>query len=131
ALMAEKGITGPLEALDHPFGLHPVFDPARGLDGLWAPPGKPLEIMSTDMKDYPCFGTSQTVITAAIAMHAKVKDRLDEIEQIELTLSDVPKIHEQLGEVQRNLPETREAADHSYTFLPVVVLCDGTMSVRQ
>jgi 2-methylcitrate dehydratase len=131
ALMAEKGITGPLEALDHPFGLHPVFDPARGLERLWAAPGKPLSIMCTDMKDFPCFGTSQTVIASAIAMHGKLKGRFDQIEAIELTLSDVPKIHEQLGETQRNLPDTREAADHSYTFLPVVVMVDGEMSVRQ
>ena len=131
ALMAEKGITGPREALDHQFGLHPVFDPKRGLDRLWAPPAKPLGIMSTDMKDYPCFGTSQTVITAAIDMHAKVKGRIDQIEEIELTLSDVPKIHEQLSETKRNLPDTREAADHSYTFLPAVVITDGEMSVRQ
>jgi 2-methylcitrate dehydratase len=131
ALMAAKGITGPREALDHQYGLHAVFDPARGLDRLWAPPSKPLGIMSTDMKDYPCFGTSQTVITAAIDMHKKVEGRIDQIERIELTLSDVPKIHEQLGETGRMLPDSHEAADHSYTFLPAVVIMDGEMSVRQ
>ena len=131
ALLAAKGLTGPREALDHKDGLYLLFDPARDLETLWAPPGQPLDIMSAHMKSYPSIGTSQTMATAALAFRPQLIDRLDEIERIEVTMADVPAVRHQQADRMRSNPQTREAADHSFTFLPCVTLVDGELTVRQ
>ena len=131
ALLAAKGITGPKEALDHEDGLHQVFAPDRGLARLWAPPAQPLEIMSAHMKSYPSIGTSQTMVTAALEMRKKLGGKLDRIESLEVVMSDVPAIRKQQADKSRSNPRTREAADHSFSFLPCVTLVDGELTVRQ
>jgi 2-methylcitrate dehydratase len=131
ALLAAKGLTGPREALDHKDGLHLLFDPARDLETLWAPPGQPLDIMSAHMKSYPSIGTSQTMATAALSFRPQLIDRLDDIERIEVTMADVPAVRHQQADRMRSHPETREAADHSFTFLPCVTLVDGELTIRQ
>ena len=79
ALLAEKGVTGPLQALDHEDGLHQVFHPDLGLHHLWAPVEEPAEILSSHVKSYPSIGTVQTAVTAALRMHDKLRRRLDDI----------------------------------------------------
>jgi 2-methylcitrate dehydratase len=131
ALLAAKGLTGPREALDHPDGLHLLFDPKRGLEALWAAPNQPLDIMSAHMKSYPSIGTSQTMVTAALAIQPELKNQLDAIEKIEVAMADVPSIRLQQADLMRSHPETREAADHSFTFLPCVTFVDGELTDRQ
>ncbi len=131
ALLAAKGLTGPREALEHADGLHLLFDPKRGLDALWAAPSRPLDIMSAHMKSYPSIGTSQTMVTAALAIQPELKNQLDAIEKIEVAMADVPSIRLQQADRRRSQPETREAADHSFTFLPCVTFVDGELTDRQ
>ncbi len=131
ALLAAKGVTGPREALEHEDGLHQVFDPKRDLARLWAKPAQPLEILSSHMKSYPSIGTSQTMATAALDLRARLGDRLDAVERIDVTMADVPAIRKQQADRKRSDPRTREAADHSFTFLPCVTLVDGELTTRQ
>lgn len=131
ALLASRGVTGPLEALDHRGGLYQVFDPALGLEQLWAPVEAPLYIMTSAIKPYACIGTAQTTIFAALELHEQVRDRIDSIAKIVVTMADLPMIRKQQGEIERRFPHTREAADHSFTFLPAVALVDGAMTDAQ
>jgi 2-methylcitrate dehydratase len=131
ALLAAKGVTGPREALEHNDGLHQVFDPERDLTRLWAKPAQPLEILSAHMKSYPSIGTSQTMVTAALDLRAKLAGRLGAVERIDVTMADVPAIRKQQADRKRSDPRTREAADHSFTFLPCVTLVDGELTTRQ
>jgi 2-methylcitrate dehydratase len=131
ALLAEKGVTGPLQILDHEDGLHQVFNPKRGLDQVWATITAPPEIMSAHMKSYPSIGTSQTAVTAALAAYPKLKGRIDEIAQIDVVMADLPAVRRQQGDKARSQPRSREAADHSFAFLVVVTLLDGKLTTKQ
>ena len=130
-MMAARGLTGPLEVLDHKGGLHQVFDPSLDLTTLWAPVTGLPQILLANVKTYPCIGTAQTEIKAAIDAHPKVKNRLSKISKIIVTMADVPMIKNQQGEESRKYPTTREEADHSFTFLPAIVLADGELGDQQ
>ncbi|WP_159588225.1 MmgE/PrpD family protein [Chelativorans xinjiangense] len=131
ALLAERGVTGPLEVLDHRGGLHQVFEPSLGLERLWGPIEQPPFIMTSNIKPYACIGTAQTVIKAALDLHPRVSSRIDAISRIEVIMADLPMIRKQQGEIERRFPKTREAADHSFTFLPAVAMVEGAMTDRQ
>jgi 2-methylcitrate dehydratase len=131
ALLAAKGMTGPLQILDHEWGVQALFDPSRGLASLWAPIEEPLMIMTSHVKTFACIGTAQCAIVAALDAHAKLNGRVDQIEAIDVTMADLPIVRKQQAEVPRLTPATRETADHSFTFLPAVVLMDGELTPRQ
>jgi 2-methylcitrate dehydratase len=131
ALLASKGMTGPKQILDHKWGLTTVFDPALGIQDLWAPISGTLYIMDSHVKTYACIGTAQSEIVAALEAHEKVKGRIEQIEAIGVTMADLPIIRKQQAEVHRLTPSTRETADHSFTFLPAVILIDGTLTKKQ
>src|SRR5262249_28316316 len=131
ALLAAKGLTGPLEALDHAGGIPAIFDPELGFERLWGPLSSPPIIMTANVKSFPCIGTAQTLIVAALEAHKKLGGRLAEIERIDVVMADVPMVKNQQAERTRRYPETHEEADHSFTFLPCVALCDGELTLKQ
>jgi 2-methylcitrate dehydratase len=131
ALLAGLGVTGPLEVLDHRGGLHQVYDPELGFENLWAPVTLPHFVMTSCIKPYACIGTAQTTIAAALALYPKVKNRIDRIARIQIIMADLPMIRKQQGEIYRQFPKTREAADHSFTFLPAVAMAEGAMTDEQ
>lgn len=132
AMLAAKGVTGPLEILDdRKAGLYQVFDPERGLERLWRPIAPAPVILDSHMKSYPSIGTSQTAIAAAIEARARLAGRFDAIESIEVTMADVPAVRRQQGDQARRYPKSREAADHSFAFLVAIALLDGELTHRQ
>jgi 2-methylcitrate dehydratase len=130
AMLAALGMTGPMQVLDHKWGLQTVYDPGKGFDGLWAPVDD-LFILRSHVKTYACIGTAQAQVTAALEAYPKVKGRTDQIEAIDVVMADLPIIRKQQAEGPRLTPSTRETADHSFTFLPAVVLMDGELTPRQ
>ncbi len=130
ALLAAKGVTGPSQVLDHKWGLNEVFDPALGLDGLWAPITESLFILDSHVKTFACIGTAQAEIVAAMDAHKKLAGRVSEIEAIDVVMADLPIIRKQQAEVPRLRPKTRETADHSFPFLAAVVLIDGELTPK-
>lgn len=131
AMLAERGVTGPVEALDHKDGLRLVFDPELGLSQLWDPIPSPPEIMGSHMKSYPSIGTSQTAVTAVLRMHDRLRGRLGEITSIQITMADVPIVRHQQADQGRTNPRSREAADHSFAFCTVIALIDGRLTTHQ
>jgi 2-methylcitrate dehydratase len=119
ALLASHGLTGPPEVLDHPGGMGAVFDKALGIEQLWAPPPAVPQIMAANVKTYACIGTAQTLAAAALDMHGRLKAPLGEIAAIDVVMADLPMIRNQQGEANRQMPQTREDADHSFTYIPV------------
>ena len=126
-MLAELGVTGPLEVLDHRGGLHQVFDPGLGLrDAVGAGRGRALHHDLGDQAlrlhrhgaDHGGRGAGRCIRGCATGSTAS-RDRV--------VMADLPMIRKQQGEVHRRYPETREAADHSFTFLPAVVLMDGEL----
>lgn len=132
ALLAAKGVTGPMEILDNrKTGLFQVFDPDRGLDRLWQPVADVPMIMATNLKSYPSIGTSQTAIAAALDARAQIHGHIEDIEAIEVTMADVPVVRHQQADGARAAPKSREAADHSFAFLVAIALQDGELTHRQ
>jgi len=132
ALLAAKGVTGPLEILDsHDVGLQDFLDRSGPMDSLWAPaPARP-EILDAHVKSYPCIGTAQTTVQAALDAGRRLNGRIGEIERIEVFMADLPFVRDQQADGDRRFPRSREAADHSFTFLPAVALVDGELTIRQ
>ena len=87
--------------------------------------------MTSNIKPYACIGTAQTTVAAALDLHPLVKDRIGQISKIEVVMADLPMIRKQQGELHRRYPKTREAADHSFTFLPAVAMIEGAMTDEQ
>jgi 2-methylcitrate dehydratase len=131
ALLASKGLTGPPEVLDHPGGMRSVFDPALRLDGLWAAAPAHPKIMFSNAKTFPCIGTAQSLVGAALEAYRQLDAPLDEIEAIDVVMADLPMVRNQQAEANRATPTTREDADHSFTYIPVAVLRDGELTERQ
>lgn len=132
ALLAAKGVTGPLEILDHrKAGIFQVFDPDLGLEQLWQDIPAVPQILNAHVKSYPSIGTSQTLVKAALDMHVKLKGRASAIESIEVTMSDVPAVRRQQTDRSRLYPKSREAADHSFAYIVAVTLLDGELTHHQ
>jgi 2-methylcitrate dehydratase len=131
ALLAARDLTGPMEVLDHEGGLRQLFDPALGFEQLWAAPPAVLQIMSANIKTFPCIGTAQALVAAALALAPKLQGRRDRIRCVEATMAHLPMIVNQQAELTRRQPRTREDADHSFTFLTAVALVDGALGEHQ
>src|SRR5882757_9177623 len=131
ALLAARGLTGPMDVLDHEGGLRQVFDPELGFEQLWAPPPATLQIMSANLKTFPCIGTAQALVAAALPLASKLQGRHNQIRRIEAIMAHLPMIANQQAEATRRTPRTREDADHSFTFLTAVALVDGALTEHQ
>jgi 2-methylcitrate dehydratase len=131
ALLAARGLTGPMEVLDHAGGLRQLFDPELGLAQLWAAAPATPQILGSTIKTFPCIGTAQTLVAAALALAPQLQGRHDRIRRIEAIMAQVPMIVNQQAEMTRQQPRTREDADHSFTFLTAVALVDGALTERQ
>jgi 2-methylcitrate dehydratase len=132
ALLAERGVTGPLEILDdREVGLQAFLDHAGVMESLWVPPSTRLEILDAHMKSFPCIGTAQTAVQAALALHRRLDGQTEAIERIEVYMADLPFVRDQQEDIDRRFPKSREAADHSFSFLPAVALVDGELTLKQ
>jgi 2-methylcitrate dehydratase len=120
-----------MEVLDHEGGLRQLFDPELDFEQLWAPPPATLQIMSANLKTFPCIGTAQALVAAALPLASKLQGRHNQIRRIEAIMADLPMIVNQQAEATRRDPRTREDADHSFTFLTAVALVDGALTEHQ
>jgi 2-methylcitrate dehydratase len=132
ARLAETGATGPLEILDDKeVGLPIMFRPNGDSSTLYAPQREKPKILSSHVKTYPCIGTGQTAVRAALEALQEVGADPTAIERIDVVMADVPFVRNQQNDMSRRYPHSREAADHSFTFLPAVALIDGELTFRQ
>ena len=131
ALLAARDLTGPMEVLDHQGGLRQLFDPDLGFEQLWAASPATLQIMGANIKTFPCIGTAQALVAAALALAPKLQGRHDQIRRIRAIMAHLPMIVNQQAEATRREPRTREDADHSFTFLTAVALVDGALTEHQ
>lgn len=133
ALLAARGVTGPLDLFEAERGLKAVFayEPAAAGDILGAPSPAENFITRVAIKAYPCFAGAQCAVAAAIALHRLVDGDVDRLASIRVRLADLPIVRRQLSDPGRVAPRSREAADHSLQFLIAVALIDGTFGLAQ
>ena len=130
AMLAEHGVTGPLAILDDRRGLRELFGRADPF-ALCAPFPSDGAIMRAHVKAFPCINTGQSAVAAALTLHRMLKGRTSSLSRIEVTMADykVTKRHQE--DPERVHPQSREAADHSFTFIVAVTLIDGRFGPAQ
>jgi 2-methylcitrate dehydratase len=130
AMLAERGITGPLPILDHARGLRAVFSDAD-MAILTAPMPTDGAILRAHVKAYPCINTGQSAVAAALKLRALMSGNVEDIVRIDLIMADyaVTKRHQE--DPGRLRPNSREAADHSFPFLVAATLLDGAFGLAQ
>ncbi len=131
ALLAEQGITGPLDLFENPRGMREVFCKGDAMAALTAPLPAESTIMATNVKAFPCLATGQCVVAAGIEMHRRLSGRIDGLAGFKLVIPDTPGLRRQKDDPGRIKPTSREAADHSFNFLAAVSLIDGEFGLAQ
>ncbi|MGH7827190.1 MAG: MmgE/PrpD family protein [Candidatus Binatia bacterium] len=128
-LLAKHGLTGPLGVLEGPRGLGQAVFSNADLSALVQPFAVPLRLMNVSIKAYPCIGTAQTAVAAALQARRRIQDA-SKIESITLRMANIPFVKHQLQDAERRYPRTRETADHSFYYLVAAALLDGDVSVE-
>jgi 2-methylcitrate dehydratase len=131
ALLAEHGITGPLDLFENPRGMREVFCKGDAAAALTAPLPAEGTIMAANVKAFPCLATGQSVVAAGIEMHQRLGGAVDKVAGFKLVIPDTPGLRRQKDDPGRIKPTTREAADHSFNFLAAVSLIDGQFGLAQ
>jgi 2-methylcitrate dehydratase len=114
-MLAQHGVTGPLDLFENPHGLRAVFPGTDGGAGLTAPLAPDSYVMSCH----------------ALDMHRQTGDDIDKLTHIKVALADAPFMRRQKDDPGRINPTSREAADHSFNFLAAVSLIDGAFGLAQ
>jgi 2-methylcitrate dehydratase len=131
ALLAERGITGPLDLFENPRGMREVFCKGDAAAALTAPLPAESTIMAANVKAFPCLATGQSVVAAGIEMHHRLRGAPDRLSGFKLVIPDTPGLRRQKDDPGRIKPASREAADHSFNFLAAVALIDGEFGLAQ
>jgi 2-methylcitrate dehydratase len=138
-LLARHGVTGPLDLMDSPDGLRPLFSKTDAETdakaALTAPLPDDSTIMRANIKAYPCLATGQAIVAAGLTLNREVKSRLGgdlgRLKHIRVAMADMPFLRRQKDDPGRIDPSSREAADHSFNFLAAVALLDGEFGLAQ
>jgi 2-methylcitrate dehydratase len=130
-LLAQHGVTGPLDIFENPLGLGPVFSRTEAMAALNAPLPAESYIMRANIKAYPCLATGQAIVAAALDLHRQVAGDVDRLTRIRVAMADMPFLRRQKDDPGRIDPTSREAADHSFNFLAAVALIDGEFGLAQ
>jgi 2-methylcitrate dehydratase len=130
-LLAQQGITGPLDLFEAERGLRAVFPRGPAGDIFGAPLPDDSFIMRSAIKAFPCFAGGQSAVAAGIALHRLVGGNVDQLKTIRVALADLPIVRRWLADPGRIEPRSRQAADHSLHFLIAVALNDGAFGLRQ
>lgn len=130
-LLAQQGVTGPLDLFEAERGLRAVFPRGPAGETFDAPLPDDGFIMRSAIKVFPCFAGGQSAVAAGIALHRLAGGNVDRLKTIRVALADLPIVRRWLADPGRIDPRSREAADHSLHFLITVALNDGTFGLRQ
>jgi 2-methylcitrate dehydratase len=125
AVLARHGMTGPLDLLENPHGLKPVFPAIDSMAAITRPLPADSYIMGCHVKAFPCLATGQGVVAAGLELHRQVGGDVDCLRDITVAIADTPALRRQKDDPGRIDPRSREAADHSFNFLAAASLLDG------
>lgn len=123
ALLAREGLSYPLTMLDGEYGFGKLV--AALDDSILRNRTGEFEIVKSCIKLWPCVGTAQAPIAAALEIH-KQQPRQDEIDHVTVGLSAFA-YRQQIA--YPNEIRTREHADHSVPYVVARALLDGQVVV--
>ena len=121
--VAAHGLTGPEQALD---GSHGLFAQVTGQPEVeaFADTGT-LRLLDTHLKAYPSQYFTQTAISAAMALRAKLP--VARIRKVVVSTFEFGRVAAADGPDKWH-PRTRETADHSMPYCVAAALLDGTVT---
>jgi len=134
AMMAERGFTGPAEAMEGEAGFFAALarkkltlEPLTGENGHQ----RDFRIMSSRIKRYPSGFFSQTAIEAALECRAALGiESAREVKSVDIrTFQNT--INAMAGDPTRWRPQSRETADHSVPFVIAMALEHGRVEASQ
>ena len=124
ALLAREGLTYPLTMLDGEYGYGRMVAGALDESVLRNRTGE-FQILKSCIKLWPCVGTAQAPIAAALEIH-KQWPKAEEIERVTVGLSEFAYRQQSAYPEEIN---TREHADHSVPYMVARALLDGEIDV--
>ena len=131
-LLAAHGASGPQTVFEGPSGMLQASLDRGDPSGLIASLNvDDLRIMRVNLKSYPCLGSGQAAVAAAIEARKRIGDPSAQIERIAIRMADTPFVRAQVNDPQRDNPNSRETADHSFLYLVAVALLDGELTPAQ
>jgi 2-methylcitrate dehydratase len=130
-LLASEGMTGPAEVFEGRGGLKQAVLSGADIDQLIESMKGDFKITDVGIKAYPCVGTAQAMIAAILQARADFTGAVDQIQQIEIRMADIPFVRGQVEDAERRRPTSRETADHSFYYLAAVALMDGELTPTQ
>ena len=125
ALLAREGLTYPLTMLDGQYGYGNMVSGALDESVLRNRTGE-FQILKSCIKLWPCVGTAQAPIAAALEIHRQQLGA-DEIERVTVGLSEFAYRQQIAYPDQIN---SREHADHSVPYTVARALLDGEIVVN-
>jgi 2-methylcitrate dehydratase len=131
ALLAQRGVTGPLAILDQKEGLGSLFAEEDARTVLSAPLAAESCVDRAKIKAYPSLATSQAAVTAALELHRALGSEVARIAKLDFIMADYPILRRQAADPGRLDPQSKESADHSFPFLIAVALIDGALGLAQ
>lgn len=130
AQLAAAGIGGPVASACGRFGIGVVVAPGADLRSLAAPAGFGTKIIDVTVKRFPCIGTAQTAVAAALDISRQVAQTGQRVERVDVRLADDGIVIHQTTQPYRR-PTQRETADHSFFSLMALALVDGEVTPKQ
>jgi len=131
ALLAARGVTGPLGILDQEGGMGALFEEGDARAILSEPLGAESCVDRAKIKAYPALATSQAAITAAFELHRTLGPDIARMRRLDFVMADYPLLRRQAADPGRLDPQSKESADHSFPFLVAVALIDGALGLAQ
>ena len=130
AMLAVRGMTGPLTLLEGKFGWIESVAGEADVESIVAPIDGHYRIMNACIKPYPAVAAAMAPIHAAIALHSQVRDRLHQIKSVIVKLPSFA-IASPSAKSDRRFPKTRESADHSFFYCVAIALLEGVCGDAQ
>ena len=130
-LLAQHGITGPLDLFENTRGMGVVFSQGDAAAALTAPwPGRST-IMAANVKAFPCLATGQSVAAAGIAPARTAQGRHRGPQGVHAHHPGHAGAAPSEGRPEPHRAGSREADDHSFNFIAAVSLIDGEFGLAQ
>jgi len=131
ALLAKNGLTGPEGIFEGDFGWTRVVAGEVDYAKLTAPLGDHYKIMDTCMKPYSAHALSQGLIEATRCLREENAFDPDDIESIKGFLAEPVFRQPSMDKAKLVIPENRETADHSPSYLMAVALLEKACGPEQ
>ena len=128
ALIAQMGMTGPVEAFHGRYGFFKMVTQDHGVMKMQPFGGKdnPFMVEVSKLKYYPTDYECQTAANPAVELHQLLKDRIQEIEKV-VIFGYKFGINVATDSKDKWDPKTRETADHSLPYVVATALIRGNV----